>query len=200
MYVPVRYRPENEEAMLAVVREFPFAALVSSEEGSLSATHLPLDLAGPRLLRGHFARGNPHWKALSPDRDVMAIFQGPHAYVSSRWFVNADVPTWNYVAVHVTGRPRIVDDPAELREFVASQMSLREAAHAYSIDSLPPAVVDPQLKRIVGFEITITRIEGAFKLGQPGGTPDHESVARELEKGTPGDQATADWMKKTSGR
>lgn len=198
MYVPLRYRPQDQEELLDFVRASSFATLVSHDGVALSASHLPLDLVDRGRLVGHFAKANPHWRAISPERDVLAVFLGPHAYVSPTWYGHANVPTWNYVAVHVTGRPRLIHDVAELRALVDLQVRLREAPERYSVESLPPKLLAAELKGIVGLEIAVSRVEGAFKLSQNRNAADHENVARELDAGLPEERAVAEWMRRTS--
>ena len=107
MYVPKHFAAEDRDALDAVIRANPFALLVGEMEGSPFATHLPFLLDGDSLL-SHFARGNPHWKAIDGHTEMLAVFSGPHAYVSPRWYESEQaVPTWNYVAVHVYGAPRV---------------------------------------------------------------------------------------------
>lgn len=198
MYVPGRYRPENEAELLAFVRANPFATLVSHDGAALAASHVPLDLVDDRRLVGHFAKGNPQWRSILPEREVLAVFLGPHAYVSPTWYGHANVPTWNYVAVHVTGRPRLIHDKDELRALVDHQVRLREAPERYAVDTLPPKLLARELKGIVGLEIDVTRVEGAFKLSQNRNPADHENVVRQLDGGSPEERSVADWMRRTS--
>ncbi len=147
-----------------------FALLTSQGVGGLVATHLPLLLdpnAGTQgVLRGHMARANPQWRTV--DGEVMAVFAGPHAYVSPTWYEEPDtVPTWNYVAVHAYGTFQILDDRDALLSI------LRESVYTYESDKPQPWQFDESapgienmLKAIVGFRIEITRLEGKWKLSQ----------------------------------
>ncbi len=110
MYTPPRFRETDEAFTLDFVAANGFATLVSVGQDGPVATHVPIDLhrdASATYLLGHMARANPQWRTLSPDRDVLAIYLGPHAYVSPRWYDHPNVPTWNYLAVHVYGRPTL---------------------------------------------------------------------------------------------
>ncbi|MDH5411764.1 MAG: FMN-binding negative transcriptional regulator, partial [Alphaproteobacteria bacterium] len=99
MYVPKHFAGEDRAAMDAVIRDNPFGLLVGALDGSPYATHLPFLLDGDRLL-AHFARANPHWKSIDGKTEMLAVFSGPHAYVSPRWYeAQQAVPTWNYAAV-----------------------------------------------------------------------------------------------------
>jgi transcriptional regulator len=120
-----------------------------------------------RLL-GHVARANAQWQALEGADHVLAVFQGPHAYISPSWYEqHPSVPTWNYAAVHASGRARLMDE-AELHELLMRLSSTYEAGreNAWRMSDLPAAYVDSMLKMIVGFELVVERLEGKFKLSQ----------------------------------
>jgi transcriptional regulator len=114
VYVPRYYRQDDPEIINSFIHENSFATLVSGTESGLVAVHIPIELSidrdGSRRLHGHVARANKIWQSFHPDRDLLVIFNGPHAYVSPRWYTSINVPTWNYMAVHVYGKPSIVED------------------------------------------------------------------------------------------
>src|SRR5688572_26512138 len=114
MFIPPSFAVADEATQFDFIDAHGFAVLVTAAGGVPTATHLPLALdRGRRVLVGHVARANTHLPDLAAATAALAIFTGPHAYVSPSWYVNHPaVPTWNYTAVHVTGRPRLVDDPA----------------------------------------------------------------------------------------
>ena len=108
MYIPQHYRNEN----LKEVREFiinnSFGILINQIDGKPWATHIPLELDkdsnGKDILYGHIAKANPQWKYFDDASEVLCIFNGPHSYVSSSWYKEEEVPTWNYIAVHIYGK------------------------------------------------------------------------------------------------
>jgi len=113
MYIPEAFREDRLDVLHSLMREHSFATIVSSGEAGLMATHLPLLLdatRGPKgTIVGHMARANPHWQDFRGDVEALMIFQGPHGYVSPSWYTTPyAVPTWNYVAVHAYGRPRLI--------------------------------------------------------------------------------------------
>jgi len=171
MYVPRHFAMESREDALAFVRANSFAVLVSTgEDGVPFATHVPLlvDAAGEKLI-GHMARANPHWKLFDGKRPALAVFAGPHAYVSPRWYASApQVPTWNYVAVHVTGRPRVIEDMAAIHDMLdrLGQANEGDYPNAWSFTALPEKYVEGMVRGIVAFEIPIATIEGKAKLSQ----------------------------------
>ena len=122
MYVPKRYEEKNVEELHEFIRANGFAVLISYDQNSPIATHLPLQLHqtddGQAFLYGHFAKANPQWKSFANQNSVLAIFSGPHSYITPRWYDHMNVPTWNYVAVHVYGQPIIISDPEETRQML----------------------------------------------------------------------------------
>jgi transcriptional regulator len=188
MYVPQNYREDRPEVLHDLVRHFGFATLITSgSDGALEANHLPIFLDTSRgqhgVLRGHVARPNTVWQSLAQGRDVLCVFLGPHAYVSPAWYRSAGphVPTWNYAAVHIWGRPRLIEGP-ELRRHLFELVEFFESEHAqpWSARSLPEEFLDRMQRAIVGFEIEITRIQGKRKLGQNRTKEDREGAATAL--------------------
>lgn len=191
MYIPQHFREERLDVLHRIVEDNSFATVITHSSEGIVATHIPVLLdrgAGPLgRLRGHVARANPHWRHLGSDvateAETLVIFRGPHAYVSPSWYVSSDrVPTWNYVAVHAYGTPRVIEDPVALRRLV------EETAHRYEdafetpwqVSSVNEETIDGLLKGIVGFEMPIARIEGKRKLGQNRSRTDREAMVRGL--------------------
>jgi transcriptional regulator len=204
MYIPTAFAQTDPHRLHELIEQQSFATLVSRDGEELFANHLPLLLdqhAGPhgRLL-GHMARANPQWKS-ADGRDVLAIFHGPHAYISPSWYRAANVvPTWNYVAVHVYGVLRVVTDSGRLREIVDRTVAFYEAAlpAPWSPDGADPEFIEKLLQAIVGFEIDVARIEGKWKLGQNHDEPRRERVIAALRQtGSPEDASLADLMART---
>lgn len=147
MYVPRHFAMDDREEVLGFMRANSFAVLVSAGEGGVPfATHVPLlvDDTGTKLI-GHLARANPHWKLFDGTRPALAVFAGPHAYVSPRWYASApQVPTWNYVAVHATGRPRVIEETAAIHDMMARLGEANEGDYpnAWSFSALPEKYVE----------------------------------------------------------
>jgi transcriptional regulator len=185
MYIPLHFREERLEVLHAIIEENSFATLVSSSPDGIVATHIPFLLRseGPfGTLRGHVARANPHWTYLVQGEAVV-IFLGSHAYVSPSWYVSADrVPTWNYVAVHAYGTPRLIEDDSVLRQLVEDTVARYEGEleRPWEMSSIDGSKIPALLRGIVGFEIPITRIEGKRKLGQNRSRPDREGMVAGL--------------------
>jgi transcriptional regulator len=171
MYVPAAFAEHDLSQLHDFIQQHSFGLLVSQVGEEPFATHLPLLLdrsSGPQgELVGHVARANRQWESLD-GQTVLAVFSGPHAYISPSWYEAENVvPTWNYTAVHVCGRVRLIEDPEGLFEIV------RATTEAYEKSRPTPWAVgerDTFLERllamIVGFRIKIERIEGKWKLSQ----------------------------------
>lgn len=189
MYIPSAFNETDRDRLHEVIERNSFAALISQAEDAPVASHLPLLLdrhIGPHgQLIGHMARANPQWRHAA-GQTVLAIFTGPHAYISPAWYETANaVPTWNYVAVHVTGRLRRVEDRSRLREIVRRTVEFHEAPRPqpWSLDSAEPAFIENLLDSIVGFTIDIERIEGKWKLSQNHPPERRQRVIQALEAG-----------------
>src|SRR6478736_5696971 len=199
MYTSKLNRNENTEELHHFIRENGFAILVSTVDGKPWATHIPLMLSSDgKKLSGHISRGNKQWREWNSESEVLAIFSGPHAYISSSWYDHENVPTWNYIAVHVYGKLKIQSDQELLQ-------SLKELTHKYekhsehpvSVETMNSAYVKKEMLAIVGFEIEVTKIEATYKLSQNRDEKNHNNILAELEKrNDPASAAIAHEMKK----
>ena len=201
MYTPDIYKNENQEEIKQFLHENSFGILINQTDGKLSATHIPLELDtnrdGKEILHGHIAKENPQWKGFQENDTVLAIFSGPHSYISSSWYDHENVPTWNYLAVHVYGRIKIVEGEDAIT-------SLKKLVDKYEKNSENPIRVEDlssktmsQVRGIVAFEIEITAIEATRKLSQNRDTKNYENIITELKKThDPNSIAVANEMKK----
>lgn len=203
-YVPGHFRIEDRAMLEAFVARHGFATLVSTGGGGLWASHVPLllegDGQGGSRLVGHMARANGHWRELEAAAGVLAIFEGPHAYVSPTWYVHQpSVPTWNYAVVHARGKARLLppaDLPAVLDRLSRTYEDGRPSP--WRMQDLPRDYTGKLLEAIVGFEIAVESLEGKFKLSQNRRPEDIEGVASALEQG--GEKALADLMRAHANR
>lgn len=184
MYIPKQYQETDPAVIAEFIKHNDFATVISVVDGLPVATHIPLELVeqdGQQFLWGHFARANKHWQSFDGSQQILVIFAGAHSYISPRWYTQPQVPTWNYMVVHVYGKPRLIHDGPELYSIVHRLTNLYEAPAAtppYTLEGLPPDMVEKQLKGIVGFEIAVERIEAKFKMSQ---NRDAESYAHVIE-------------------
>jgi transcriptional regulator len=172
LYVPPHFAASDPGELFDFVQRHAFATMVSGGASGLQVSHIPFvaerDGAGKLRLLGHVARANSHWQALEGAGEVLAIFHGPHGYVSPGWYEqHPAVPTWNYAVVHARGRATLMEE-AELHELLMRLSSIYEEGrpNPWKMSSLPPDFVSAMLKMIVGFSIEVERIEGKFKLSQ----------------------------------
>lgn len=204
MYIPKHFEGSEAEGR-QVMQAHSWALLMTSgEDGAPLATHLSLlwqDDGSPHgSLIGHMARANAHWKLFARPADSLALFWGPHAYVSPTWYTpGAKVPTWNYVTVHAYGRPQVIEDTAGALEVLSKLARAYEGdgADSWSLDRLPPGNAEAQTKGIVAFRMPLARVETKLKLSQNRDLGDRTRVIARLEASDYQDaQATAKWMKR----
>lgn len=203
MYVPPHFREERIPVLHGLMRDRPFATLVTQGASGLVASHIPLELnpepAPYGTLRGHLARANPQGLDPASDQEALVIFSGPHAYISPSWYAEKQatgrvVPTWNYVTVHAYGRLRAFDDRDRLLALVRALTERHEAGFdaPWAVEDAPEDFVGHMLKGIVGFELPITRLEGKWKISQNRNAADRAGVIAGLRKsGRPDDVALA---------
>lgn len=201
MYVPKYFQVNDQQEINDFIHAHSFATLVSNDGEVPVATHLPLELeerAGKLYLTGHLAYANPHWRTFEKNATVLAMFQGPHAYVSASWYNHHNVPTWNYMAVHAYGRVRIVDDE-RLKRILAELLEKYETGRENAVlwETLSHDMLAPQLKAIVGFEIEVERIDAKYKLSQKRNDIDYRSIIAHLEESNDADaRKVAEAMRK----
>ncbi|HEY1189737.1 MAG TPA: FMN-binding negative transcriptional regulator [Gemmata sp.] len=200
MYTPPHFAETDRGAIHDLIERYSFGVLVSQVAGEPFATHLPFLLdraAGPHgTLIGHMARANPHWRELET-QPVLAVFGGPHAYISPAWYgTEHAVPTWNYVAVHATGRASLVEAPEELLGIVRRSVAHYEAPRPepWALTETGP-FVERLLAQIVGFRIEIERLEGKKKLSQNHPPERRERVIQALGEGGADAVAVAELMR-----
>ncbi len=188
MYMPENFAEDDPDRISELLAGYGFGLVVTVDaDGSPFASHLPLLYdrgSGPRgTIVGHMARANPQWRQFDRMRDVLAVFSGPHAYVSTSWYeTHPAVPTWNYAAVHVYGRARIIDDPDGVRAHMQRLVERHESGFETPWRmNLPRRYETSMLRAIVAFEIEISRLEAKFKLSQDRDDVDRRNVASRLD-------------------
>ena len=203
LYTPAHFALDDRAAICDLMREHPFATLVTPGTPEPHVSHLPLlhvdDGSEHGHLIGHFARANPHWQHAA-DVESMAIFHGPHAYVSPSWYVAPErmVPTWNYVTVHVHGTLEPLPDPADAEGVLQALVQRFEGERDKPWQF---ALAEPQrsamIKAISAFRLRIRHVDGKFKLSQNRGNADRARVITALraERYAEAD-ATAEWMER----
>ncbi|MCA0455224.1 MAG: FMN-binding negative transcriptional regulator [Chloroflexi bacterium] len=187
MYTPKQFEMNDPAELTAFMQQYNFAALVTNTADGLTATHLPFMLDSTRGQHGtliaHLAKPNLQWKHFANGQEALVIFTGPHAYVSPNWYEKpqTNVPTWNYTAVHAYGIPRVMEDPQEIYAMLDQLVVAHEVVYEKPwVMQSAEEHVRRLIGGIVGFEMTITRVEGKAKLSQNRSEADRYHVEQQL--------------------
>ena len=200
MYIPKIYKNENQSEIIEFLKANAFGILMNQNNGAIAATHIPLEYETKnekQYLVGPVSRANPHWKTFEKNDQVLAIFSGAHTYISPSWYDHENVPTWNYIVVHVLGKINIIEGESVLE-------SLKELVNKYESGKENSTKVDDysaetmqQINGIVAFEIEITNIQAVKKMSQNRDNKNYNNIISELEKSTNiNDNLVATEMKK----
>lgn len=175
MYNPEHFRMTDPQQIRAAIAANPFACLVTNGAEGPEASHLPLiaeETAQGLVLHGHFARANPHWKALE-GTPALAIFSGAQGYISPGWYATKRetgkvVPTWNYVTIHARGVPELLPPGPESRKTIDFLTDAMEGGRAqpWRTEDAPERFTETMMRGIVAFRMPLTQIEAKAKLGQ----------------------------------
>ena len=186
MYIPSSNKVADIQKAFNLIEANGFATIITQTNGTPWASHLPVLLDAHNgnygELRSHMAKANDQWQHFSSSQEVLVIFSGPHSYISPSWYAaKVTVPTWNYATVHVYGIPKIVDDRDSLRKILDDTTTKYEKhmEQPWRMD-LPEDSIDNLMKAIIGFTISITKIETKFKLGQNRSAEDQERMLNAL--------------------
>lgn len=186
MYIPKYYKVTDVEEIWDFVQKNSFATVVTVNQGKPIATHLPMQFikeGDSYYLTGHMAIGNPQWRTFETCEEVLVMFQGPHAYISSSWYEKENVPTWNYQSVHMYGSPSILEDEEmehDLTKLLKKYEKHRENPVLW--DKLTPELLKKQVKGIKGFKIAVKEIQAAYKLSQNRTEEDYYNIVKNLYK------------------
>lgn len=186
MYIPDIYKNENKEDITTFLKQNSFGILINQTNGKLWATHIPLELQtnkdGKAILEGHISKENPQWQGFTENDQILAVFSGPHSYISPSWYDHENVPTWNYIAVHVYGRIKIIEGDAVIE-------SLKKLVDKYEHNSENPVRIEDlskktmmQVRGIVAFEIEIDEIQATKKMSQNRDDKNYQNIISELKK------------------
>ncbi|MBO0329451.1 FMN-binding negative transcriptional regulator [[Muricauda] lutisoli] len=201
MYIPIHYNNQDIAEVKNFLQQNSFGILINTVDNKPWGTHIPLELEtdgeGNDILVGHIAKANPQWKYFNDKAQVLCIFNGPHAYISSSWYKEEEVPTWNYIAVHVYGTLIVLTE----EETMASMHRLvdkyeKGSKKPISLKNLSPKTLR-QVKGVVGFKVLISDIQATYKLSQTRADDHHKIISELEERSDPGSQGIAEHMKET---
>lgn len=186
MYVNPNNRHNDPDEIRAFVQQNNFGILTSQVEGRLWATHVPFMVGqnekGQTILSTHIARANPQWRNLE-GQEVMVIFNGPNAYISSSWYDHENVPTWNYLAVHAYGTVQILEGDALVQAI--SQLVNHHEQHSerpVSVEGMTPEFFKRELRALVGIEIIVAEFQSVRKLSQNRDDVNHNQITQQLQQ------------------
>jgi transcriptional regulator len=202
MYNLPHYKEKDQAIVLDFMKQHPFAILtgVDAEQRPV-ATQVPMlfsERDGYLYLRGHIMKGNDHYEAFAQNKNVLALFTGPHTYVSASWYENKQQgSTWNYMTVHAKGEISYLSEKEliQLLDDLTSHFENNPASPAL-FKEIPDDYINRMVKAIVAFEIKVTSIEHVFKLSQNRDKKSFETILEKLENGNPGAQSVAAEMSK----
>ena len=183
MYPPPKHQENDKVHLLEVIKTYPLATVISVKDNTPLITHLPLiyrETDGKLI--GHIDIYNPQTSLLKDENEVTVIFYGPQCYISPSIYTTTQLPTWNYVRVHLTGKVTKIESTAALKQSLITMTEFLEAPeHQYVLEPDNPRL-DKNLKYIKMFEITIDTWEGKFKLSQDKKPKDKENARQALIK------------------
>lgn len=178
-YPPQQHQDDNHDHMIEVIKTYPLAMLVSVKDNTPLISHLPLIYSDGKLI-GHLDKYNPQAELLKDNNEVTIIFSGPQCYISPSIYSTTQLPTWNYVKVHLKGKVKEITDEKVIKESMVAMTTFLEAPeHKYALESDNPRMAQ-FINYVRGFEIEITHWEGKFKLSQDKNPSDIESARHEL--------------------
>ena len=207
MLVPSHFREDNQDKLQQYIKQYSFGVLVVADHEGIDANHLPFHFSSSEehplgTLKCHVARVNPVWQRIKNGATVLAIFQGPDAYVSPSWYATKAetgrvVPTWNYLAVHAQGKGSVFQEHAWLKEHLHQLTDLHESGreNRWSVDDAPSEFTDRLVKAIVGIEIQIETLTGQVKASQNHPERNRSGVKTGLADGSASDSAMSEFIR-----
>lgn len=186
MYNPSSFQEQDRKTLFDLIHQHPLGLLISNGASGVMVSPIPF-MVRDGLLVAHIAKANLHWKDLIDLKECLVIFQGQQAYVTPSWYpskakTHQVVPTWNYEIVEIRGKPEIFGDADWLKTQVTALTDHMESSRPdrWQVSDAPAHYIDKQLKGIVGLTITITQINGKWKMSQNRSLDDALGVAKGL--------------------
>ncbi len=201
MFIPEKFSEHDGERIRTLMRDNSFALLVSSMDGKPFVGHLPFLIreSDGRIdqIIGHMANGNPQIESVREGQDLLAVFQGPHGYVSPSWYEGPGVPTWNYATVHLYGAGEIITSSDEVHAMLENLTDHHETANGtqWTMESVSDGFVERMMTGITAFRLDVHDVQAKFKLSQNKSPRDQQHVIEQLRlRGDPASIALADLM------
>ena len=179
MYIPKHFEVTDKDEIFSFIEANSFGQLISTVDGKPFATHMPFLMSNDnKKILGHVAKQNPQYSEIE-GQEVLITLQGPHDYISPSWYSSPGVPTWNYQAVHIYGVCKVFSDPEQLKSVVEALTHKYESGFS---EPWQPDYKATMLHAIIGFEISISKIQCKYKLSQNRPKQDQSQVAEQLGK------------------
>jgi transcriptional regulator len=185
MYTPKLYREDDRTRILEFLQQNNFATVLAHDGERPVASHLLVEVTETSegwFINSHMSRANPLWKMFERNSEILVIFQGPHTYITPTWYNHINVPTWNYQAVHLYGRPRLVTDREETYQLLKRLTDRYEKSDRYRMETLPPDFVEKEMKGVMAFQVEVTQIQANYKLSQNRDDEDYWNIVANLDK------------------
>jgi len=200
MFIPKEFEFKDREEIIAFIRRYSFGVIVTTVDDVPVATHLPFHILirdEKIVLTAHMAKANRQWKGIE-EKPVLVIFSQPHAYISPTHYENPQsVPTWNYIAVHTTGKCTLVSDADKGMEILEQMILQSEPDYKQQWDGLSQEYRVNMYQGIVPFEIEVTDIKAAAKLSQNKTESERQQIITTLAQSKEStENDIADFMKK----
>lgn len=197
MYLPEHFSEQRRDVLTTTMRDIQFSALITPTADNIEVTHVPVvvhhDIETDQItLETHVARPNPHWRAVTEPQPSVAIFQGPHSYVTPEWYPSKKehgkvVPTWAYITVHAHGQLTAIQDDEWLANHLNELTRQNEANRdvPWEVTDAPEKFIGALSRGIVGLRLTVDRLEGKWKVNQNRPEADRKGTADGLAKSGP---------------
>ena len=198
MYIPKVNAATDREEIIAFMRQFSFATIITAKDNFPTATHLPFLVTikdDNVILTSHFARANEHWGDIENNK-VLVIFSEPHAYISPKNYdKELNVPTWNYISIHAYGEGKLISETDRTLAVLESTIDNYETSYRQQWDNFPVDYKLKMIKGIVAFEICITELQGKKKLSQNRSEAEQQKIIDSLSKSNDSNERLiADYM------
>ena len=179
-YPPPHHQDQDQLHMIEVIKAYPLATVISIKDNQPLITHLPLVYREDGKLIGHIDIYNPHTNLLRDNNEITIMFSGPQCYISPSVYTTTQLPTWNYIKVHLKGTVKAIESKDALKESLIKMTEfLEQPEHKYVLEADNPRM-EGAIDYIKMFEITITNWEGKFKLSQDKKKSDIANAKAEL--------------------
>jgi transcriptional regulator len=200
MYVPRRYEQKETKEIIEFVKDNSFGLLVSNKSNRPIGTHIPFLISqknGIITLSSHISRGNEQKHTLTEGAEVLVVFAGPHSYISPQWYTQPNVPTWNYISVHMYGTIQIIEGEAVHSRLTAMVDKYEQfMPKPMQVKDIPEKMYNDDVRGIVVFDITVTEVQAAYKLSQNRDEESYQNIIDKLEQSDANGKAVATAMRK----